>query len=322
MTNLVPTDIPVPADIPIPTNVPIPTNKILPELPDAPAGELIAESFRAEARAFDHLFQWLADHGPALAVRIAWGVAMFLLGWLAIRLATVLLRWILRRTPLAGLMADFIVHVSHKAFWGVLFVILLAKLGVDVTALWAGIGAIGFILGFAFKDALGNLASGMMIALNHPFADGDYVILGEPASGIQGTVKRLTMTMTELETPDGKKVVVPNSVVWGSAITNFTSPGRRRVDLTVSVAYASDIDRAKEVLRAALASVPGVLADPPPVVEVFTFADSAIVLACRPYCAAADYWQVAFESNKRMLEALRAAGIEIPFPQVVVHNRA
>ena len=147
------------------------------------------------------------------------------------------------------------------------------------------------------------------------------MILGDPASGIQGTVKRLTMTMTELETPDGKKVVVPNSVVWGSAITNFTAPGRRRVDLTMSIAYASDIDRAKAALRGAIVSVPGVLADPPPVVELLSFADSAIVIACRPYCKAEDYWKVVFEANRRMLEALRAADIEIPFPQVDVHNR-
>lgn len=287
----------------------------------ASAGDLFAAGFRAEANAYDGLVRWVAANAPAFAVRLLAALVLLLAGWAAIRLAVSSLKRILARTPLADLMADFVVNVCHKSLWALLIAAVLSRLGVDVTALLAGLGVAGFILGFAFKDALGNLASGMMIALNRPFADGDYVILGDPANGIQGTVKRLTMTMAELETPDGKKVVVPNSVVWGSAITNFTAPGRRRVDLTMSVAYASDIGRAKEVLRAALLSVPGVLADPPPVVEVLSFADSAVVVACRPYCAAADYWKVAFESNRRMLEALRKEGIEIPFPQMDVHAR-
>ncbi|MBQ7252376.1 MAG: mechanosensitive ion channel family protein [Kiritimatiellae bacterium] len=299
------------------------TNGILPPpgAPPATAGDLLAEGFRAEARTWDRFGDWLVARGPALALRALLAGTILLVGWGAIRLATSSLSRVLKRTPLAGLMADFLVNVCHKALWALLIVAALSLLGVDVTALLAGLGLAGFILGFAFKDALGNLASGMMIALNQPFSAGDYVILGGAASGIQGTVKRLTMTMTELETPDGKKVVVPNSVVWGSAITNFTAPGRRRVDLAMSIAYASDIDRAKAALKEALLSVPEVLKDPEPVVELLSFADSAIVIACRPYCKAADYWKVAFGANRRMLEALRAAGIEIPFPQVDVRTR-
>lgn len=305
------------------TNEAISTNLFSSATPPqgASAGDLFAAGFHAEAHAYDGLVRWFAANAPAFAVRLLAASVLLLAGWGAIRLAIGSLKRILARTPLADLMADFVVNVCHKSLWALLIAAVLARLGVDVTALLAGLGVAGFILGFAFKDALGNLASGMMIALNRPFSDGDYVILGDPSNGIQGTVKRLTMTMAELETPDGKKVVVPNSVVWGSAITNFTAPGRRRVDLTMSVAYASDIDRAKEVLRAALLSVPGVLSDPPPVVEVLSFADSAIVVACRPYCAAADYWKVAFEANRRMLSALRKEGIEIPFPQVDVHAR-
>ena len=299
------------------------TNGILPPpgAPPATAGDLLAEGFRAEARTWDRFGDWLVARGPALALRALLAGTILLVGWWAIRLATSSLSRVLKRTPLAGLMADFLVNVCHKALWALLIVAALSLLGVDVTALLAGLGLAGFILGFAFKVALGNLASGMMIALNQPFSAGDYVILGGAASGIQGTVKRLTMTMTELETPDGKKVVVPNSVVWGSAITNFTAPGRRRVDLAMSIAYASDIDRAKAALKEALLSVPEVLKDPEPVVELLSFADSAIVIACRPYCKAADYWKVAFGANRRMLEALRAAGIEIPFPQVDVRTR-
>jgi small conductance mechanosensitive channel len=286
-----------------------------------PAGQFIAEGFQRETQTLDEAVGWVSTQGPVFAIRLLIAAGILVAGWWLIRLAVAAVERVLRRTPLAELMSSFVVNVCHKALWALLIVAAVSLLGVDVTAIVAGIGVAGFLLGIAFKDALGNLASGMMIALNQPFSAGDYVILGDPVGGIQGTVKRLTMTMSELETPDGRKVVVPNSVVWGAAITNFTALGRRRVDLTMSIAYASDIDRAKLALRSALLGMPEVLRDPAPVVEILSFADSAIVLACRPYCKAEDYWKVVFECNRRMLETLRAARIEIPFPQMDVHRR-
>jgi small conductance mechanosensitive channel len=174
----------------------------------------------------------------------------------------------------------------------------------------------GFIIGFAFQESLGNLASGMMIALNEPFRVGDYVEVG----GNSGTVKDMNMMATTLSTPDNKKVVVPNKNVWGSPITNYTALETRRVDLTAGISYGADINKAKEVILGVLKDQAAVLDDPAPTVEVIEMADSSVNLVVRPWCKTADYWSVVFSVNHAIKEALDEAGIEIPFPQMDVHH--
>ena len=98
----------------------------------------------------------------------------------------------------------------------------------------------------------------MMIALNQPFKVGDYVVAG----GIEGTVLELNMMATVFATADNKKVIAPNKVVWGSAITNYTALGKRRVDMTISIDYGADINKAEAVALETIKGIPGVLADP------------------------------------------------------------
>ena len=127
------------------------------------------------------------------------------------------------------------------------------------------------------------------------------------------------MMAVTLVTPDNKKVVAPNKMVWGSAITNFTALDTRRVDLVVGISYGADIAKAKEVIKKLLQDASLVLSDPAPVVEVFEMADSSVNLVVRPWCKTADYWTVFFEINRGMKETLDSNGIEIPFPQLDVH---
>ena len=156
----------------------------------------------------------------------------------------------------------------------------------------------------------------MMIALNQPFKVGDYVVAG----GVEGAVLELNMMATVFATADNKKVVVPNKVVWGSAITNFSALGKRRVDTKVAVDYGTDLKKAVEVAREALKSIPGVLADPPPAVAVASLDDSAVTINLRPWAACADYWTVYSAAQESVKKAFEANGIKIPFAQLVVHN--
>jgi small conductance mechanosensitive channel len=174
----------------------------------------------------------------------------------------------------------------------------------------------GFILGFAFQETLGSFAAGMMIALNQPFKVGDYVVAG----GVEGTVLELNMMATVFATADNKKVVVPNKVVWGSAITNFSALGKRRVDTKVAVDYGMDLKKAVEVAREAIKGIPGVLADPPPAVAVASLDDSAVTINLRPWAACADYWAVYSATQETVKKAFEANDIKIPFAQIVVHN--
>ena len=144
---------------------------------------------------------------------------------------------------------------------------------------------------------------------------GDYVVAG----GIEGAVLELNMMATVFATADNKKVVVPNKVVWGSAITNFSALGKRRVDTKVNVAYGTDLRKAVEVAAAAIKGVPGVLADPAPAVAVAALDDSAVTINVRPWASCADYWAVYSGVQEAVKKAFEANGITIPFPQIDVH---
>ena len=237
---------------------------------------------------WNQILTWLSERGLAFAVNLVVALLILLVGMFAIKLI---------RAAVAKALA-------------------LQRLGVNVGPLVAGLGVTGFILGFAFQETLGSFAAGMMIALNQPFKVGDYVVAG----GVEGAVLELNMMATVFATADNKKVVVPNKVVWGSAITNFSALGKRRVDTKVAVDYGTDLKKAVEVAREALKSVPGVLADPAPAVAVASLDDSAVTINLRPWATCADYWAVYSAAQETVKKAFEANGIKIPFKQLVVHN--
>ena len=227
----------------------------------------------AEGHAFfQQVLSWLTDNGLDFLANVLSALLILIVGGLVVKCIVAAVRKALTKSKrVDDLLRTFICSVVSKTGWAILLIIALGRLGVDVGPLVASLGVTGVVLGFAFKESLGSLASGLMIALNHPFRVGDYVIVG----GVEGAVTELNMMATVLATADNKKVTVPNGTVWGSAITNFSALGKRRVDTVVGVAYGTDLTKAVAVARAALEKVPGVLADPAPTVAVAALGESA-----------------------------------------------
>ena len=260
---------------------------------------------------------WLTEKGLDFAMNLVFALIILLVGWLAIKLISLAVRKALMRGKAKGrLLADFVVSVVTKACWAVLLVMVLGRLGVNVTPLIAGLGVTGFILGFAFQESLGNLASGMMIALNEPFKVGDFV----DAAGHSGVILEVNMMATVMKTGDNKRIVIPNKSVWGGPIVNYNTLGLRRVDLQVGVDYGEDVSHAVDVIREAVAHVPGVLQDPAPTVAVASLNDSAVQINVRPWVKSADYWPVAAATLTEVKYALGKACVKIPFPQIEVHT--
>lgn len=258
---------------------------------------------------------WLTQNGVTFALNALGAVLILAVGGLVVKgLVATLRRALARSKRVDALLRTFLCSIASKTGWTLLAVIALGRLGVDVGPLIASLGVTGVVLGFAFKESLGSLAAGLMIALNHPFKVGDYVIVG----GIEGAVAELNMMATVLTTADNKKVTVPNNSVWGSAITNFSALGKRRVDTRVGVAYGSDLAKATQVALDALKKVPGVLQDPAPAVAVACLDDSAVTLNVRPWAKCEDYWAVYSAAQVAVLEAFAKNGLDVPFPQVEV----
>jgi len=259
---------------------------------------------------------WCAEEGCDFVAGLVVSCVILVGGWLAIRLIAAAVRKALARGIKSNaLLTNFVISVITKTLWAFLLVTVLGRLGVNVGPLIAGLGVTGFILGFAFQESLGNLASGLMIAVNAPFKVGDYVIV----AGHEGSVLEVNMMATVLATADNKKVVVPNKSAWGSPIINFSAMSTRRVDLKVGIAYGSDVGKAVEIARTALKKVPGVLVEPAPVVAVASLDDSAVTLNVRPWAKSGDYWSVYDAACRAVLDGLEKGGITIPFPQLDVH---
>ena len=259
---------------------------------------------------------WLTDKGLAFAVSIVASAVILVLGWFAIKLIVSMVgKAVEKGGKTHTLFGNFIRNVTGKICWAILIVVVLGKLGVDVRPIVAGLGVTGFILGFAFQESLGNLASGLMIAINEPFKIGDYVIV----AGLAGTVIKMDMMAATLATADNKKVVIPNKSAWGAPITNFSALGRRRVDIQIGIDYGCDAVKAIKVALETLPLVPNVLTDPAPSVSVASLDDSQVTLNIRPWTDGANYWAVYNDAQIAIKGAFEKNGISIPFPQLTVH---
>lgn len=286
---------------------------------------MLVDGFESEysggCELWNQIVAWLSERGVSFCLNVVISILMLFVGWLVIRrIGNAVGKAVSKALTKSGkdnaLFASFVASVTTKSCWALLIVMILSRLGVNVGPLVAGLGITGFILGFAFQESLGNLASGMMIAINQPFKVGDFV----EAAGFAGSIVEVNMMATVLSTPDNKKVVIPNKSAWGSPIVNYTALGQRRVDMQVGIAYGSDIAKAVEVIKATVAKVPGVLPDPAPAVVVGGLNDSQVTINVRPWAACADYWGVYSTTLQSVKLALDKAGIEIPFPQLTVHQ--
>ena len=287
----------------------------------ASVGERICSEFGQQAEEqrvlVQRIVEWLVQNGLSYLFDIVGALVILLIGWIATKIIVALIgRAVEHRRAENTLLAGFVRNVTSKTCWAILVVIILGKLGVNVAPIIAGLGVTGFILGFAFQESLGNLASGLMIAINEPFKIGDYVIV----AGNEGSVMKVDMMATELATADNKKVIIPNKSAWGGPIVNFSALGRRRVDLSIALAYSSDVAKAINVALDALKAVPGVLTDPAPAVFVAALDNCRVTLNVRPWVEGANYWDVFNTAQIAVKVALEKNGIAAPIPQMNVHS--
>ena len=272
---------------------------------------------QAQARSFmDSIRLWFSEESLHLLFSIIGIVLILVVGKiLIVVLKKILAKAFSRSKKINELMAKFLLKVISVVCWIFVFLVVLSHLGVDLAPIIAGLGITGFILGFAFQETLGNLLAGVMIVLNAPFRVGDYVEVGS----MNGTIRDMDMMSVTLSTPDNKRVIMANKLIWGQAIINYSYTETRRVEMGVSIAYDSDVNKAKQLIWDILNSYTEILPEPAPVVAVSKLNDSSVDLVVRPWTKPADYWAVYFRFQQEILERFRAEGIEIPFPQRDVH---
>ena len=212
---------------------------------------------------------------------------------------------------------SFLSSIVYAAGLIAVTLMALSQLGIQTASFLAILGAAGLAVALALQGSLSNFASGVLIIVFRPFKSGDLV----EVAGISGVVERIDIFQTIFKTGDNKKIIVPNSQITGGAIINYSAEKRRRIDLTISISYDSDLRVAKQILHDILQADSRVLKEPAAVIAVGALADSSVQLIVRPWVEATDYWAVYWDSLEQIKLQFDAAGIEIPFPQMSLHMK-
>jgi small conductance mechanosensitive channel len=264
----------------------------------------------------DNLNRWMDK-----AVEILTGVGLKLLGavviWVVGRKLIALARRLtvraLERQKIDATLVRYLDSTLGVVLDVILVIAILGMFGVETTTFAALMAGAGVAIGMAWSGLLSNFAAGVFMIVLRPFKVGDYV----RAAGLEGTVQEIGLFVTTIHTPDNVRTFIGNSRIFGDTIVNFTANPYRRVELTDQLAHAVDVDDTIRRLKARLAQIPNVVADPAPEVTVLTFTLAGPVLAVRPYCHNDHYWQVYFDANRAMIEV----GAEANHPAPEQHVR-
>ncbi len=202
--------------------------------------------------------------------------------------------------------------------WVLRFAVILSAcstLGFNLNSFIAAIGAAGITAGIGLQSSISQFASGIQILVNKPFKSGDFVEIGN----ISGRVQEIELMYTVFTTIDNKRIIVPNSHITSNCITNYNAEGRRRLDLSFSIAYSDDISLARQILVKEAMKNELIFKDPEPTVVVKEHAESSITLLLITWCSSSDYWTAYYAMQESVKLAFDREGINIPFNQLDVH---
>lgn len=253
----------------------------------------------------------LATYG----LKIVFAIIILVIGRWVARLFSKLIQRVMKAREVDETLRSFVGNLTYYALLTFVVLAALGQLGIQTTSFIAVIGAAGLAIGLALQGSLANFASGFLMIMFRPFKVGDLI----EGAGVTGTVESLQIFTTQLRTADNKKIIVPNSSLTGGNIINWSATGTRRVDMVFGIGYDDDIDKAKQVIAAILASDDRVLKDPAPQVAVSELADSSVNFVVRPWAKTGDYWGVFFDTTEAVKKRFDAEGISIPYPQSDVH---
>ena len=257
------------------------------------------------------LARWAVDFGPRLLGALFVGILFYFLYRVLFRLASRILRTKSDRSSSA--LRDLVLNTIRFLGLALMALLVLAQLGLDITAAVAGLGILGLALGFAAKDSLENFLAGITIILDRPFDVGDVVEI----QNVYGTVTRFTLRSTRIRTVRHRVLVMPNVSMINQPLLNHSALRFLRVDVPFGIAYKEDIDQARTVVLSTIGEDDRLIDKADPQVVVTELGDSSVKMELRLFVKEAkDELAVRWDYLERIRKALREAGIEIPFPHL------
>ena len=258
-----------------------------------------------------------ATQGPGLLFRGLFVLLILFIFWQFAKLVQMLTKKALSSShvKISNLLRSMIQSTVRNIVFLIGLLIAISQIGISLGPLLAGLGIVGFIIGFALQGTLSNFASGVMILLYRPFDVGDVV----EAGGVLGKVNHMSLVNTTFMTLDNQRLIVPNNLVWEGVITNITAQRVRRIDLMFGIAYGDDIGKVEKILTDIVVAHEAVLDSPEPVVKLHELAESSVNFVVRPWVKTDDYWETYWDITKAVKVRFDEEGISIPFPQRDVH---
>lgn len=262
---------------------------------------------------FSTIMGWVTNTGIKIVIALVILLVSF-------RLTTVLTRKLEKKLLNGKHKADktltsTLMYVFRIVIKILVVVCLIGYLGIDTSGLTALIASLGVCFGLAVNGAVSNIAGGVLILITRPFRVDDFI----EASGHSGTVEDIHITHTRIRTGDNKVIYIPNGTLSSDTITNYSIKDIRRVDLTFSIAYSNDFEKAKAIITEICQAHALILKDPAPFVRVSEHSASSINIVTRVWTKQADFWTVNFDLLETVKTEFDKNGIEIPFDQLDVH---
>lgn len=262
----------------------------------------------------DKAIDFAIEGGKSLIIAII----IYFVGRFVIKMINKLLARVLDRRKVDLTIQTFLKSLVNILLTALLIIAVVNALGVDTTSFAALLASLGLAVGMAMSGNLQNLAGGVMLLLFRPFRVGDFI----SAQGESGIVKEIQILHTIILTVDNREVILPNGALSSGNMTNFSKEPDRRVDLSISVEYGSDVDKVKQVLLQTISKDERILKDggKEPFVAISALSQCSVDYTVRLWVKSENYWGVFFDMNENIYKTFNAEGIKFPFPQLTVHQ--
>ncbi|WP_298472809.1 mechanosensitive ion channel family protein [uncultured Maribacter sp.] len=237
-----------------------------------------------------------------------------LIFWIGFKIVKKLVEWTntaLEKTGFSSTLRPFLTSIVGVVLKGAVLFIIATIIGADLTGLVAILAAAGFAIGMALQGSLGNFASGILILTLKPYKVGDWIQLEDKF----GKVEEIGIFSTDVLTPGNKILIIPNSKITDTIVTNYSEKGMIRLEINVTMPYAESFPKVQEIIEGALITIPKIMKDPKPEIGISTFDSHNIELLVRPYVSPDDYWEVTFETNKAIKKAFSMHGVTVAYSE-------
>lgn len=265
---------------------------------------------------WEEITKWFADFAAGGGLALIKALAFLVVGLIVTRLIVSFVRSItIKNQNLDNSASTFITSLTKVFLYLVVAVIVLSVAGIDTASLIAAFAAVSLAISLGLQNTLSGLTNGIVIIFTKPFKQGDYVNIG----GTEGSVKEIRLFNTKLTTPDNLDIIIPNSVVLGANLTNYSSMPLRRVDVDLPIPYGTEVSDVKQCVLSYLKSDKRIVKVPEPMCRLKSYGDSALIYTVRAWTKGYLFWDVKFDLLENLYTMLRKQGIEIPFNQLDVH---